>query len=593
MAFTSAGLFGGTQKATEELTPLEQLALVNKKKTTGGNASGTSTVGTANVLAPTNTTTRAAAVTPTVEEAVVPALIDGAEAQNLGETFDEYKERTEDERSSGDMPEQPANITPKVYYISTDPESPYYWATLGYPDETWAGLPYEQGYWQEQEDGTSVWIQTRDLTGQAQQLYDLQNSATMPASPELIDVMGSAEYAAMQDLIALLSDPNTTAADKDAGIAQFEANMGLAPGEWSTMLGDMLEQLNQGVYAQQGMSQEDQAAFNRETQLNLQRQRDDFQLMLEALGAQGRSVAGFQMMDNIALSMSTYESQRAMERINTDLAMRETEYEALRSRWETLYNAGEMSAQQYIENVTNNRTLALQGYAQEISTMFQQNAQDISLYEADIAAAQAHAQIVYQGIMADIGVSEAVLSDMQAHYEMYMAPYYAELERWALEQQVKQSDQAAFLDGAGLAVGAAATGALIGSTIPGVGTLIGGVIGLIGGGIAALVGGSAVCTELCEQGRISEETLSNEYLVLKMTTMLNPDVYDGYKDFAKKFVPIMKKSKIISKITSLIVKRWIKEMEHKYYGKGKGSIPGKMIDYIGRKIFSKTGGYHG
>jgi hypothetical protein len=238
----------------------------------------------------------------------------------------------------------------------------------------------------------------------------------VPERPELIDLLDTEAYASIQDLINIWNDPNRTQADKEAAIASFEQEMGYQPGWFAEQMRSMYGELGGGIMGQEGLTEEYKDAYRRETQLELQGMRSDYTRMIEAMSAQGRNVAGFLKMDEIVNELSTFEMKRSVEMLNTDLAMKQAEYDALKDRYQQLFEMKQISSTEYVEALQQNRLNALTGYAQEISTIVQQNQLTLQAYTADLQATQLHAEIVYKGIMADIGVSQAMMEEMQSSY---------------------------------------------------------------------------------------------------------------------------------------------------------------------------------
>jgi len=188
------------------------------------------------------------------------------------------------------LPTMP-DLTPETRYVSSDPSSPFYWEAMGYPDASWVGLPIEMGLWQTDENGVRTWIQIKDMRSTAEQLHELRNIET-PERPDLIDVVGSEPYTDIQALLDTINDPATAEADRAAAIAQFEEEMGQAPGWYAEQMAAMYGELGGGIMGQEGLTDEYRDAFGRETQLELQQMREDYTRMIEAMSAQGRDVAG-------------------------------------------------------------------------------------------------------------------------------------------------------------------------------------------------------------------------------------------------------------------------------------------------------------
>ena len=540
MAFETTGSF-----TTTGTQPLQDLLRVAKIKKTQPAAATPPNVYTA----PQDTFTSTRAVAPTELQPKIP------EADTVT-------------KSSSSPPEPPPGVTPEIHYISDDPESPYYWQTLGLPDSTWSGLPYEMGWWEQDAEGNPVtWVQQRDMLPVAQQLYDLQN-LEVPEAPELQDITQTSAMQGIEDLVALWNDPNTAIADRESAVTQAAAEMGMTYDELANMLGSMVGQANLGVQGQQGLSQQYNDTYNRETALELQDMRENYRMLMESMGVAGRNVAGYQAMDEIARSLSSYQLQRDITRMNLDMATKQSEYDALLDRWDTLYRQKEMTAQEVMNNIQENRQNALTGYAQELAAYISQNQLELQAYQADLQAVQLHAEITYQGIMADMGVSEGMMSQMQDWYEMHMAPYYAELEKWSLEQQAEATQQA--------------------QNAQTVGTFLSGV------GVLCMVAmASLICTELFWRGYMDEETYMADSEFGKIVREKNPSVFYGYLKFARRVVNLMRKSELFTKIVNVFVQRWSKEMLYRLGKRKRGNWLGKLMMDIGMPLCALVGRNYG
>ena len=188
----------------------------------------------------------------------------------------------------------------------------------------------------------SAWVQSKDMSYVAEQMYELKNTA-IPESPQLTDLLETDAYGGIQELIDIWNDPNRTQADKDAAVASFEQMMGQEPGWFADQMASMYGQLEGGVQGQQGLTPEYTEAFNRETQLELQNMRNEYTQMLEAMSAQGRNVAAYTKMDEVVNSMASYEAQRRMERENLNMATQQAEYDALENRYNKLRGVTEIN----------------------------------------------------------------------------------------------------------------------------------------------------------------------------------------------------------------------------------------------------------
>ncbi len=339
-------------------------------------------------------------------------------------------------------------------------------------DESYIGLPYSVGY----TDQNGAWVEVKSALEYAKQLHDMSTLQ----SPEIIQLTQTPEYEALSRLIAGLEDGSLAQQDFQEGTGRFEELLGLGPGGLSDAMSGMRQDLNSGVFDRQGFSDQYIDTYNRQTQVQLQQMRDDSAQLMESLGASGRSVQGYSTMLNISRSMADFQAQRQLELTTQDNMVKQAEYDALKARYDTMYQMQQVTVGEYVNALSQNRLAALQGYAQQITAQAQQNQTNIAEYEA-------HAQVMYQTIMAQLGVDEGLLSQAQDYFEMYMAPTYAELEKQVLQSQVDESKAYDWMGNLANVGGLAATGASIGSLIPGIGTAIGAAIGAGVGIIGAVI----------------------------------------------------------------------------------------------------------
>lgn len=100
--------------------------------------------------------------------------------------------------------------------------------------------------------------------------------------------------------------------------------------------------------------------------------------------------------------------------------------------------------------------------------------------------------------------------------------------------------------------GGAYAGGVIGSAIaPGVGTVVGSALGGILGGLGG--GGSAICTEMHRQGYLSDRVMQLDDQFRKS---VDADTVRGYQIWAFPFARLMRKSRILSRITAPFALSW-------------------------------------
>lgn len=134
--------------------------------------------------------------------------------------------------------------------------------------------------------------------------------------------------------------------------------------------------------------------------------------------------------------------------------------------------------------------------------------------------------------------------------------------------------------------GGAYAGGVIGSAIaPGVGTVVGSALGGIIGGIGG--GGSAICTEMHRQGYISDRILQLDDQFRKS---VDADTVRGYQIWAFPFARLMRKSRILSRISAPFVLSWAFTMAAELApDEFKSRFTGKCMMAIGKPICKLIG----
>ena len=136
-------------------------------------------------------------------------------------------------------------------------------------------------------------------------------------------------------------------------------------------------------------------------------------------------------------------------------------------------------------------------------------------------------------------------------------------------------------------LGGAATGAAIGSIVPGVGTVVGGLVGGIVGGAEEAYNsvsdavGTVICTELHRQGYIDDAIYATES---RYGSTLAPECMIGYRKWAWPLVKKMRKSKLVTYITYIIVRPVMQEMAHRVDNDYHSSFIGSLMLLIGKPL---------
>ena len=324
---------------------------------------------------------------------------------------------------------------------------------LGLPQD-YLGYQYSRGY----VDADGKYVEQENL----QHLVDRQVKLKRMADegPDLTNLAETSQFQQLEDLSAGMASGQFVEEDRARAQADFEQRMGL---DFTDEASGMLQDLQRGVDNREGMSDVDKANFNRQTQQIIQNMRDESTQMLEALGSSGRNVAGYQFMKERSQAMTTYAGQRHEALVERDQIMKKTEYEALKDRYDKLYEMEQISASQYTQALQQDRMNAVQSLATQINFMAMQNEQD----------AKAYSDLFNRGMAAiqmDMGVSQHNINMAAAQYEMDLAPMVAEYnlaaQNAARTASEYESKIAPIMKAAELAVHIVSAVATGGSSIP-------------------------------------------------------------------------------------------------------------------------------
>jgi len=284
-----------------------------------------------------------------------------------------------------------------------------------------AGRPVEVGYY----DWDGNWVQTTDLGALNTALGALTEAAN--AVPNLIDIQNSEQFRRLTDM---MNNPNATQADIDAAERSAAEQMGLSVEQLRTIIAQGRTQAGYGVNAQQGMTQQEISEYDRKTALERQDiMRQGQELMNQFMGKSGGSaIAAGNARNAIIGTLATFQAQKDAQQTELDWIKKNAEYNALVARNQQLFDMKSITAGQYLEQIKNNRTIAIQATMAQLNALAQQNQLEIEKYSAI-------AGIRYQEVMAQLGVLQGVSQKELDDYEKYMAPI--------LEKARREAEQAA------------------------------------------------------------------------------------------------------------------------------------------------------
>jgi len=101
---------------------------------------------------------------------------------------------------------------------------------------------------------------------------------------------------------------------------------------------------------------------------------------------------------------------------------------------------------------------------------------------------------------------------------------------------------------------------------------------------AAQQGGKVICAELGRQGYLDEATLAADAAFGKMVWDTDRELMLGYWRLALPIVALMKVSKVVTFIVSLIAKPWAKHMAFEMGVAEKDNLFGKLVMFLGKPV---------
>ena len=278
---------------------------------------------------------------------------------------------------------------------------------------------------------------------------------------EITDPTQSAEYQGLTALIAKLQDPNTTAENMQAGTEQYALSLGY--GSAQEYLNDLESRRNAlgdpiydadgnitgytGIAKQQGLSDEERSIYQEATRSTIEMQKTTWNRTLDAIlsGATGNSTRnGLLKSRDFIMQIRDTQIQADMNLNTMDCQRKLDEFNAQKAMYDDMVDRGQVTREQYMNAVAQNRQMALQGYATQLSTILAKNEQYLSMYSADLDRIRLAADQVYATVQAELNIGadqrEAISATFNQYWAEIMAPLLkekADLEIAALDSQAK------------------------------------------------------------------------------------------------------------------------------------------------------------
>lgn len=295
-----------------------------------------------------------------------------------------------------------------AYLLSLDFESVYKQAMRD------AGSAYGVTF---DEDGNPVFKSPQGYVDQANELNDSIQTFTEWAAENGIDLNDiGLETDAMQGLIdALAGGPS--AEDQEAAWAHAARAMGMTTEELDAQL-DSLREAMTADPSGMGMSPEERRLRERQNQANLREMEERAQRMVQnSMAETGSTVRMLSTADEATRSISNMQLQQdaalAQEEFERGLAIQQSRSQ----QYFQMVQANQMGYGQYIDNLQQGMSLAIEGYAQKIDALLQENEQYFSQYDRDLDAINSQIQNLYTAANTQLGINEGFIQSVDQLYQ--------------------------------------------------------------------------------------------------------------------------------------------------------------------------------
>jgi len=176
--------------------------------------------------------------------------------------------------------------------------------------------------------------------------------------------------------------------------------------------------------SQEGLTEQEQADWDRATEIQVRQMREDKMGMIESMGMESTGRM-YREMDQISLNMSDARASREYQKLEADMAKEQIAFQ----QYMSMAQMGTGQQQIYHDMAFQNRMGALEAYSQQATMIMNQ-------YRTDLEGMQIHANMMYQSIMADMGYEQFITDQILAEYELELMPLLTELELAMAEMEL-------------------------------------------------------------------------------------------------------------------------------------------------------------
>lgn len=200
------------------------------------------------------------------------------------------------------------------------------------------------------------------------------------------------------------------------------------------------------------------------------RERD---MLDNVLAASGSKAKYLRTADEALGRMQDAELQYTFTVAQEDSERRRQEWERKNQVYTQMVQMGQMSEDQYLQNVRADRSLAIQALSNQAAIALQENQQYLNMFKADLDATNAYITAEFNQLNAELGIDAHAMDMASQAFQEMMAPYQAAMTEWQNNLALWEAEQTAQANADAIAAQNAATG-------------VNAVTGIIGAGVGLL-----------------------------------------------------------------------------------------------------------
>ena len=214
-----------------------------------------------------------------------------------------------------------------------------------------------------------------------------------------------------------------------ANAAEYAASQfGLTGDEYQQLISDLTNQMAEGSASQEGLTPEQEDAIRRQNQSSLREMEDrSRRLIQDTFADTGSTARMLQTAYESTTQINDAQIQQEVSLVQQDAEMAISQYQSLQATWQQMLETNQISEQQYLDNINEGASLAFEGYAQQVNTIYMQNQEYFQAYQNDLNAMVASIDATYKSIQLEIGATSAEIDYANSLYSQQVQPILDEM----------------------------------------------------------------------------------------------------------------------------------------------------------------------